>query len=50
MQLPLESVPNFSEGRDGGTIEIASDSLYGFRKPSSRTNVWRYGTALTLEI
>ena len=27
MQLPLESVPNFSEGRDGGTIEAVRDAL-----------------------
>ena len=27
MQLPLESVPNFSEGRDGGTIEALHAAL-----------------------
>jgi len=27
VQLPLESVPNFSEGRDGGTIDALRDAL-----------------------
>ena len=32
------------------TIETTSETRYGRRKPSSRKNVRRYGTALTVEI